>query len=167
MGGGGITLPNTTRYREEYLVDTETNEIIYPYTKAENILGLDISELLPGGSADKDSYFKLSTKQFATTSGNTRYLFTNIPVSPGIWLVNTQIWQVSGVNSPNNAIVLNLDVGTDHGACWIPSFSEYMQLNCSLLTRTDNDSTVNVSTNSIIVIRNFTCTLAGIKLANL
>ena len=129
-------------------------------------MGLDISELLPGGSADKDSYFKLSTKQFATASGNTRYLFTNIPVSPGIWLVNTQIWQVSGSNSPN-AIVLNLDVGIDHCACWIPSFSEYMQLNCSLLTRTDNNNTVNVSTNSITAIRNFTCTLAGIKLANL
>lgn len=28
--GGGVSLPNTTRYREEYLVDTETNEIIYP-----------------------------------------------------------------------------------------------------------------------------------------
>ena len=27
---GGVSLPNTTRYREEYLVDTETNEIIYP-----------------------------------------------------------------------------------------------------------------------------------------
>ena len=28
--GSSNSIPNTTRYREEYLVDTETNEIIYP-----------------------------------------------------------------------------------------------------------------------------------------
>lgn len=41
MGGGWTPLSlEENNIRNEYLVDTETNEVIYPYTTATNIIGL-------------------------------------------------------------------------------------------------------------------------------
>ena len=53
--GGGVSLPNITKYREEYLVDTETNEIIYPKTRLEDIIGLE--NFSPDGGIDDSTYF--------------------------------------------------------------------------------------------------------------
>ena len=176
MGGGVPSLNNAS---SEYLVDTENNKIIYPYTKAENIIGLEsFSPGNPGeqpsippitGGADKDSYFELSTTAFTRVSGNNRYLFEHVPISPGIWTLNTHLAQAAGGISPNNAAILSLYVAEMNlsSACWLPYYADFAHFACNLLVRVTKESTITVVANSPIAFKNFTCTLNGIKLTDL
>ena len=68
------SLPNISKYREEYLVDTETNEIIYPkvlpssITIPPNISG-DGGTSIPGigGSINPNSYITETKSIVGTT----------------------------------------------------------------------------------------------------
>lgn len=86
----GNTMPTSGKYRDEYLVYTETNEIIYPYTKSDNILGLTCSGGIMGG-IDPSTYIT-ETKSIVGISVSNQKT-TQLPVfdytieSDGIYLV--------------------------------------------------------------------------------
>ena len=91
--GSSIIDLNPSVAKSEYLVDTETNEIIYPYTRAENIL--DLESVKPpigvegslGPVVVKSFYF--GYKNFAVGANN--YLYTLPIEEPGVYLISACI----------------------------------------------------------------------------
>ena len=163
--GGGVPSPNNGR--SEYLVDTESNTIIYPKTRIEDIIGLE--NFNPSTGIDVDSYFELSTKSFTRISGYTRWLFENVSISPGIWAIHAHLNQSYGNNSPNNAAVMIVSVSGSPiiSSCWMANFGIHTHFSCDLLARVTEDQAVTLLCNSAISFANFTCTLNGVKLASL
>lgn len=82
--------------RNEYLVDTENNSVIYPYTRAENVLGLENIDLPPSSSGGSSLLGDCVSKIFPLGP-------RNIPVGidttlaevliedPGIYLISSHV----------------------------------------------------------------------------
>ena len=111
--GGGVSLPNTTRYREEYLVDTETNEIIYPKVLPSSIVIPPSSD----GESDLPSLFNKSvyfTKDTVRTDSYTakidkifNNLFDPFP-EPGVYLVSYSEDGFSTIGGHSGFVALRL-----------------------------------------------------------
>ena len=170
MGGGVPSLNNAS---SEYLVDTENNQIVYPYTKAENIIGLSNIEIpdKPGqllGGVNPDSYFKSPTiTAFSSISGNNYYITPDITLSAGIWIIDDHFWQDGGADGSNCAIVMDTRVGSEFTSCWIPSYLPYMHLANAMVVKITESASPIMCINSQIRPTSFTYIIRGIKLAEI
>ena len=100
MGGGVPSLNNAS---SEYLVDTENNKIILPYTTKENIIGLS-----EGPSIDVDTVMEkidgisqLITELTEKIEGNTSSGFDVVIISNDISTSPSMAWQTLGTSGTN------------------------------------------------------------------
>ena len=90
--GSNTSPPCINNARSEYLVDTESNTIIYPKTRLEDIIGLENFNPGDAGSKDDDSYFEIDKVLNSVYLPHNETTLYSIPINiPGVYLMQSFI----------------------------------------------------------------------------
>ena len=114
--GSNSILPSTQKYREEYLVDTETNEIIYPKVLPTSITNIpnsstnnNTSTILGGIDANSYIHKKVSLSGMPVNMANNFVIYEQVN-SPAVYYVEFSICPQGStlLNSYNREISFNM-----------------------------------------------------------
>lgn len=154
--------PCINNARSEYLVDTESNTIIYPKTRLEDIIGLENLPSKPGsilGGIDPNSYIhKLVNLQGVVFAGGQYTTLGRIELAnPGIYFINLNIQIVvlpaySGYNESS------LQISTpsqSHKSDFLINNSTYGRRTMSIIEKVEEP--INVQFGVYIITPTFTC----------
>lgn len=151
--------------KSEYLVDTESNTIIYPKTRIEDIIGLENLDIpnkpgqILGGGIDPNSYIHNVVKLTGVTirSVTTNKLGEVEIANPGIYLINLNLHLVvlPSYSAYHNSSLIIKTPNQSHQSDYLINSGTYGRRTMSIIDKVTEPTTVEFYT--YIVTPTFTC----------